>query len=370
MSVNEQAASPKEMPIIQSCCTLLLLQHKLLSSYPLYLHSVIETMTLANWSYELIHQVLEEEAIDLQSRCSVARVNRRMRELVLPILYRSIEFNISKLEASNVGESRLLVLQRTLSENTYLAAFVHYLKISWESGSDAAPRDVVLIDPELGKGINDILSRVLNLQSLVLEMTGRQAALRPTYQCSFLAASNPFAELRELRIRGLSIKIDTVAVVFGLPKLEVFEVQILALSHQIIAGKHDTSIRSTVKDLSIGPYCQPNWDLERIFWWPSGLEKLTYDLGAECPPPPFDVPTLSQLLAPQSDTLVCLHLTGSNWVTTRLSNLDFRLFSKLKHLKIASTILFPCKSESLVDRTPYRNSLYKRLPKSLERLEV
>jgi hypothetical protein len=232
----------------------------------------------------------------------------------------------------------------------------------------------MVIDPDIERGINVILDHVPNLQTLVLEglASGRQVrpeACERTYQGSYLVGPK-LGKLKELRLRGLDLGINVIALAMHLPKLEVLEVRRLVRNSEPIAEKY-LGIRSTVKELHLGPFCKPNANMEQLFQWLFGLEKLSYDLGMYMGRyPPFGLPTLSRLLAPRINTLVDVNLSGADYSLIHMDNINFRLFSKLKKLTIANMLLFPCKFDYHQEQAPYRNGLFKRLPQSLEKFEV
>lgn len=252
------------------------------------------------------------------------------------------------------------------------------LSVSWHCIQhqpwDPPPDDHMVIDPDIERGINVILDHVPNLQTLVLEglASGRQVrpeACERTYQGSYLVGPK-LGKLKELRLRGLDLGINVIALAMHLPKLEVLEVRRLVRNSEPIAEKY-LGIRSTVKELHLGPFCKPNANMEQLFQWLFGLEKLSYDLGMYMGRyPPFGLPTLSRLLAPRINTLVDVNLSGADYSLIHMDNINFRLFSKLKKLTIANMLLFPCKFDYHQEQAPYRNGLFKRLPQSLEKFEV
>lgn len=231
------------------------------------------------------------------------------------------------------------------------------------------------IEPNVERDINKMLDLVPNIQTLVLRRVSRSWVSKYSliyspegvYECPLLCGTQ-LSNLRELRLLGLSLGINTIALAMRLPKLEVFEVQRLSRDSELI-GEKSVGIRSTVKELYLGPFCKPNVNILRLFQWPLGLETLSYDLGAfmvRGPPP--DCPTLSQLLAPHVNTLVEINLSGQDNIVIH-RGVNFRLFSNLKKLIIASMLLFPGKFEDQ-EQGPYRNGVYKRLPRSLEHFEA
>jgi hypothetical protein len=148
------------------------------------------------------------------------------------------------------------------------------LSVSWHCIQhqpwDPPPDDHMVIDPDIERGINVILDHVPNLQTLVLEglASGRQVrpeACERTYQGSYLVGPK-LGKLKELRLRGLDLGINVIALAMHLPKLEVLEVRRLVRNSEPIAEKY-LGIRSTVKELHLGPFCKPNANMEQLFQW-------------------------------------------------------------------------------------------------------
>jgi hypothetical protein len=168
---------------------------------------------------------------------------------------------------------------------------------------------------------------------------------------------------------GMTIDIESAALAVQLPKLEVLESQGLAHRFEVNPEKH--TIQSILKRLSLGPLCKPGPDTRLILEWCGALETLSYDLGVYMGRHVIpDHPTLSQLLAPQINTLVELILVRSDYTSIHMKSIDLKVFSKLKKVTIASKLLFPCYFPSHETQAPYRNGLYKRLTQSLESLKV
>jgi hypothetical protein len=350
---------------------------------PLTLYCTLsEAMGFTDWPQELILQVLNDAAIGLHEKCSLARVNQRMHQLVLPLLYQSIQINIPEPKTGNGRKDVFHSIKNAVSENADLPSLIQKLDVSWhcvQHGlAEPYPEDHMVIEPDIERGINNILDLVPKIQTLVLQRVSRSRQgpnyLPPgdwggVYECPFLCGPQ-LNNLRELRLLGLSISINTIALTMRLPKLEVLEVQRLAQNSEPIGEKH-LGTRSTVKELHLGPLCKPDADMERLFQWPVGLETLSYDLGVYIgrrqPPDP---PTLSRLLAPHTNTLIDINLSGADNSVIHMDSINFCLFSKLRKLIIANKLLFPCHFGTHQEQAPYRNGVYKRLPQSLEHFEV
>lgn len=69
-------------------------------------------MTITDLPDELILHAFNKKAVDVSSRCSPIRINRRIQQLVVPIIYRSISFCSLKSKRDNLEKSRLRSLQR------------------------------------------------------------------------------------------------------------------------------------------------------------------------------------------------------------------------------------------------------------------
>lgn len=285
-------------------------------------------MRFTDWPQELIFQVLHDEAIGLKEKCSLARVNRPMHEILVPFLYQSIRIHLPASEAQDVDGKQLLSLQKTLSENPSRALFVQHLSFSWESYPERFQLEAktwkeyphqMKFHQNLEQAKDELLSNLTKLQTLTLEMVEKgRSWLRPqgngpTYGCPFLVESN-LKELRELRFRGLPVGLNTIALSMCLPKLKVLEIQRLGHTSESIAEQH-LGMRSSVRELHLGPFFKPNANVEQLPHWTS-LERLSYDLGIYMGRGiPLYVGTLSQLLAPHTDTLVDLNLSGSDYST-------------------------------------------------------
>jgi hypothetical protein len=358
------------------------LSNMLAGEYAHFVPTPSEAMGFTEWPQELIFQVLNDAAVGLHEKCNLARVNHRMHQLVLPLLYQSIQINIPEPKTGDGRKDAFRSFKNALSENADLPSLIQKLDVSWhcvQHGlAEPYPEDHVVIEPDIGRGINKLLDLVPKIQTLVLQRVSRRRQGRTylppddwggIYECPFLYGPQ-LNNLRELRLLGLSIGINTIALIMRLPKLKVLEVQRLAQNSEPIEEKH-LSIRSTVKELHLGPYCKPHADMELLFQWSGGLETLSYDLGVYLgrrqPPDPS---TLSRLLAPHTNTLVDIKLSGADNSVIHMDSINFRPFSKLKKLVIANKLLFPCHFGTHEEQAPYRNGVYKRLPPSLEHFEV
>jgi hypothetical protein len=134
-----------------------------------------------------------------------------------------------------------------------------------------------------------------------------------------------------------------------------------------------TDNHSSVRVLHMGPHAKPSKATEELLRWPGGLEELRYDLGQYIGSPHIEFPTLSRMLAPHTDTLLELHLSGYNHDGLHLEKINFASFPKLKILVVTQVFLFPTTFDDDGHETQElepRNGLYRRLPGTLESLEV
>ena len=83
-------------------------------------------MSFSDWPNEILLQLLTDECLGRKDLCSLARVDRRFSEVVAPLLYRVVEFDI------NVDvEDRLYFLKRTIEDNPKRAALLRSLVVDW-----------------------------------------------------------------------------------------------------------------------------------------------------------------------------------------------------------------------------------------------
>ena len=293
-------------------------------------------MGFTDWPQEIILQVFNDTAIGLHEKCSLARVNQRMHQLILPLLYQSIQINIPEPKTESGRKDAFHSFENAVSGNANLASLIRKLDMSWHcvqpGYAGQYPEDQMVIEPDVERGINNILSLVPKIQTLVLQRVSRYQGgpnelpsrnWEPAYECPFLRGPQ-LNNLRELRLRGLSIGTNTVTLAMQLPKLDILEVQRLAQNSNLIKEMRlDT--QSTVKELRLGPLCKPDVGVERLFQWPVGLEMLSYDLGVYAGrlPPPHP-PTLSRLLALHTDTLVDINLSGADSVVIHMDTVKPR----------------------------------------------
>ena len=138
--------------------------------------------------------------------------------------------------------------------------------------------------------------------------------------------------------------------------------------------ENPANARSSVKYLELGPQTKPNTAIEELLRWPGALEIFRYDLGVYIGTPWRPVfPLLSHMLAPLTNSLVELHLSGYHNDDLHLENIDYSIFKKLKILDVTQALLFSTvfrdDGHETTEPEP-RNGLYKRLPRSLENLNV
>jgi hypothetical protein len=313
-------------------------------------------MGLTDLSQELLFQVLYDDAIGLYERYNLARVDRRMHQLLVPLLYQTVHIDIGDSRTEDSQQRTLLFFQKTLSENAGLANLVRNLDISWHGNQypfeESSPGNRIIIEPDIEQSIGGILSCISRLQTLALRRLSDGQL--PTfyapeiwggpYKC-LLFSGNRLNELRELKLVGLTVDIESMALVVQLPRLEVLESQ--GLAHRFEVDAENYTIQSKLKSLSLGPLCKPGPDTRLMLRWCGALETLSYDLGVymgrrDMP----DHPTLSQLLAPQINTLVELTLIGADYTSIHMNSIDLSVFSSLKRLRSLTSYFFhatfPC----------------------------
>jgi len=134
-------------------------------------------MGLTDWPQELILQVLRDDAIGLHERCSLARVDRCMHQLVLPLLYQSVQIDIPEPKTGNVRKKAFLSFKKTFSEDAGLANLLQKLDVSWHCVQhgleEPYPANHMAIEPDVGRGIDEILDFVPQLQTLALRRVSR-----------------------------------------------------------------------------------------------------------------------------------------------------------------------------------------------------
>ncbi|MCJ1244777.1 hypothetical protein MMC30_001977 [Trapelia coarctata] len=314
-------------------------------------------MSISSLPDEILEQVFLERVIsDDESKLgSLALVNRSFSRCIRLALYESITIWLS-------GE-RYVQLMRTLNDHPQLGSLVHCVFIDLDpySGYSQPDKREEQMEVEVARKLaSNFLSLLPALRTLEI------AAWFPLPAGSWSILDIPMRFLRTAKLGGIKFTAAEAARLILLPNITTLSISF---------GRHSITERflppaltskpgiSSLKSLQFDECIEFSSSLQELLALPRALESFSCHFGWA--PEAVSLVTLARGLAPMYPSVTDLNLTGRFQTDGKL--LDFRRFECLKYLKVSNTFCF---SVDAHDRLRKRQGLYKRLPASLESLQV
>jgi len=335
--------------------------------------STMPPISLGDLPIEILHQILNDDVLHHADVHAICLTSMQVYELANPFLYENISirlYNAANDRGSIWKKSYSLVL--TLSKyNPALGASVRNLSITWPSYIFGDMKEYVV--PLL-----KCLSRLRKLRLEALDTGNGYGSHPKTYFLAKYIKLNPLCELAELQLINITISFQSAAYLMLLPNIKSMSFSNLSTwsTHSDPIRPLPPNARSPLRQLVLGPNSKPvSGLLDETFEFLHDLKKLAWDLGVlyTLDNPGILPTTLNEVLSPLAKTLEELHLSGHHTHSLHRSTVDFSSFALLRELSISQSLLFPTEFQQVgIESTePFtRNSLYRRLPRRLEYLNV
>lgn len=319
---------------------------------------------LSDLSDELILEILLHLEYDKSSLLSTNLLSRHLFRLSQPYLYKH-----ARLDAFATNYKRFL---RSIKNNQALGSLVRDLSISWIERPGAEFPDE---PPQV------ILSQLPRLQKFFFWVQ----TTRLFDSCLHIRPVSPACRYT-LKIRSHYAEITDLAHFILKNRIHFLEVDDLALPNlgnaprlPLKSNINTAPLESLVLDYSV---CIPLSVLKIILTFPASLRSLSCAIPGTSsgdvlsavaiyvsprPRGPLKPSAVSRSLSPVAHSLETLELFGASdeWSLHDGSRLDLSAFSGLRHVHVASYLLFDSPEAS-----PGRDGTYALLPSALEKLII
>lgn len=314
-------------------------------------------MSISDLPDEVLEQIFLERVLsdDESKLASLALVNRSFSRCVRLALYECITIWLS-------GE-RYVQLMRTLTEHPQLGSLVHCIFIDLDpySGHSQPDKRKEQMEVDVARKLaSNLLTLLPALRTLEI------AAWFPLPAGSWSILDVPIQSLRTARLGGIKFTAAEAARLMLLPNITTLSISF---------GRHSITERflpptliskpgiSSLKSLQFDECLEFGSSLQELLTLPRALESFSCHFGWALEA--VSLVTLARGLKPMYPSLIDLSLAGRFRTDGKL--LNFRRFECLKHLKVSNSFCFSLDAH---DRIRNRQGLYRRLPASLETLQV
>ena len=329
--------------------------------------------TLERLPAEILYNIATFLSYSLKDLSHLAMVNSAFYQTVSPLVYRSIDLELRRVDDTWNPKCELLI--RSMSERLQLAKYINHIGL----------RTFKLHDEETTKvnaHANNLLRPLRNLHSLELEAKGPLH-----FRYAFTGAVNgAFSTLERVRLSNRDMEYDDVCIFLHLKNIR--KVKVEALDYRTLRpGLIDATLFGTTSllGLEITTVHLPEEVLTEIVRLPKSLSSLSIKTpGLQKPSYTFggldfaNKAKMARLLSPSKitnaiqpvqTTLTSLYISENShtsWPNHDRTRLDLSSFTALQLLSVPSHLIFPQK----LPRPPSRNGLYRLLPPSLHELSI